>query len=73
MDEVDGIQILDFIMEHDIPSRVIMITAFATIDVAREALVKGAFHFVAKPFNPKELRSAINKAALSLGHQGMKT
>ncbi len=73
MDEVDGIQILDYIMEHDIPSRVIMITAFATIDVAREALVKGAFDFVAKPFNPKELRSAINKAALSLGHQGMKT
>ena len=39
--------------------------------VAREALVKGAFDFIAKPFKPKDLRAVINKAALSLGHKGI--
>lgn len=70
MEEVDGIQILEYIMSHCENTRVIMITAYATIDVAREALVKGAFDFVAKPFKPKDLRAVINKAALSLGHMG---
>jgi FixJ family two-component response regulator len=50
---------------------VILITGYATVEVAREALVKGAFDFIAKPFKPKELRGVINKAALSLGHRGI--
>ena len=39
--------------------------------LAAEAMAKGAFDFIAKPFKPKELRAVINKAALSLGHQGI--
>jgi CheY-like chemotaxis protein len=41
---------------------------YATVEVAREALVKGAFDFIAKPFLPRELTAVVNKAALSLGH-----
>jgi FixJ family two-component response regulator len=51
-------------------TRVILITGYATVEVAREALVKGAFDFIAKPFKPKDLKAVINKAALSLGHTG---
>jgi DNA-binding NtrC family response regulator len=67
MDKVDGIQILERVLERSDHSRVIIITGYATIEVAQEALAKGAFDFIAKPFKPNDLRAAINKAALSLG------
>ncbi len=69
MEEVDGIHVLEHIMERCKNTRVILITGYATVEVAREALVKGAFDFIAKPFKPKELTAVVNKAALSLGHQ----
>jgi FixJ family two-component response regulator len=36
------------------------------VDLAREALVKGAFDFIAKPFKPSDLRVIIEKAAVDL-------
>jgi len=69
MEEVDGIRVLEHIMEQGKNTRVILITGYATVEVAREALVKGAFDFIAKPFKPKELTAVVNKAALSLGHK----
>jgi CheY-like chemotaxis protein len=71
MDEVDGIQVLDHVMAECPRTRVVLITGYATVEVAREALVKGAFDFIAKPFKPKDLRAVLNKAALSLGHKGV--
>ncbi|MCJ7773932.1 MAG: response regulator [Desulfobacterales bacterium] len=71
MEEVDGIQVLEHIMEKCKNTRVILITGYATVEVAREALVKGAFDFIAKPFKPRDLRAVVNKAALSLGHTGV--
>jgi CheY-like chemotaxis protein len=71
MEEVDGIQVLEHIMSKCKNTRVILITGYATVEVAREALVKGAFDFIAKPFKPKDLRAVVNKAALSLGHKGI--
>jgi CheY-like chemotaxis protein len=70
MDEVDGIQMLEHVMSSCPDTRVILITGYATVEVAREALVKGAFDFIAKPFKPRDLRAVINKAALSLGFSG---
>jgi len=72
MEGVDGIHILEHIMENCEHTRVILITGYATVEVAREALVKGAFDFIAKPFKPKELTAVVNKAALSLGHLPVK-
>jgi CheY-like chemotaxis protein len=67
MEEVNGIQILEYVTSHCQRARVILISGYATVEVAREALVKGAFDFIAKPFTPRDLRAVINKAALSLG------
>jgi len=38
------------------------------VELAREALVKGAFDFIAKPFKPGDLRSIIEKAVLELAN-----
>ena len=70
MDELDGIEVLEQILSKCQNTRVILITGYATVEVAREALMKGAFDFIAKPFKPRDLKAVINKAALSLGHTG---
>lgn len=71
MEGMDGIQVLEHIMTNCDRTRVILITGYATVEVAREALVKGAFDFIAKPFKPKDLRAVVSKAALSLGHKAI--
>jgi len=66
MDDVDGMQILEHVKRHSPRTKIIIITGYATVDLAREALVKGAFDFIAKPFKPADLRVIIEKAAIDL-------
>ena len=66
MDDVSGIEILEYIRKKSLRTKVIMITGYATLEVARESLTKGAFDFIAKPFKIKEIRKAIEKAAEAL-------
>ncbi len=66
MAEMDGIQVLEKVFEKSRHTKVIMISGYATLDLAKESLTKGAFDFIAKPFKVKELRNAIKKAAKSL-------
>jgi CheY-like chemotaxis protein len=70
MEKLNGIQVLEKIMAKSSRTKVIFITGYATVENAREALVKGAFDFIAKPFKPNDLRMAIVKAAMSLGYRG---
>lgn len=70
MEDLDGIQVLEHVMSKSEKTKVIFITGYATVENAREALVKGAFDFIAKPFRLNDLRMAITKAALSLGYRG---
>jgi DNA-binding NtrC family response regulator len=71
MDEMDGIEVLEKVKSGSAQTKVIMITGYATVEVAREALGKGAFDFIAKPFKPNELREIIVKAAESLGFKNL--
>ncbi len=70
MDEVDGIGVLERVKALSKRTKVIMITGYATLEVAHEALAKGAFDFIAKPFKPEDLRQAVARAAEALGIQG---
>jgi DNA-binding NtrC family response regulator len=67
MDEMDGMQILEHVLAKSPETKVIMITGYAMIALAREAMEKGAFDFIAKPFKPDDLRTVIAKAAEALG------
>jgi DNA-binding NtrC family response regulator len=71
MDEIDGIEVLQKVLTRWPATKVIMITGYATVEVAREAIAKGAFDFIAKPFKPQELRDVIAKAAEALGFEGI--
>lgn len=66
MDEIDGLEVLEQVLEKSDRTKVIIITGYATVEVAREALSKGAFDFIAKPFKPKDLRAIIERAAAQL-------
>ncbi len=66
MPDVDGMQLLEHIVSGKLQTKVILITGYATVDVAREALRKGAFDFIAKPFRPADLRAVIERAGESL-------
>jgi DNA-binding NtrC family response regulator len=67
MDEMDGMQVLEYVRAKSSTTRVILITGYAMIALAREAMDKGAFDFIAKPFKPDDLRQVIARAAESLG------
>jgi DNA-binding NtrC family response regulator len=63
MDEVDGLGVLAAVQSSQPGVRTIVITGYARADVAREAQVKGAFDFIAKPFKPSELLAVLDRAA----------
>jgi DNA-binding NtrC family response regulator len=63
MGEIDGIQVMERAFEKSTRIKVIMITGYATMELARESMAKGAFDFIAKPFKSKEIRATIAKAA----------
>jgi DNA-binding NtrC family response regulator len=63
MEGLDGLGVLRHAQARSPRTLVIMITGYATVDVAREALTLGAFDFIAKPFKLDDLRAVIARAA----------
>jgi DNA-binding NtrC family response regulator len=53
--ELGGLEVLDEIKKHDPEMVVLMITAFASMEMAIAAIKKGAFYFVPKPFDNQQL------------------
>jgi DNA-binding NtrC family response regulator len=62
MKELDGIEILKRVKQISPETQVIIITGFATVEKAKEALKIGAFDFIAKPFKLSQLRDLVIKA-----------
>lgn len=60
---MSGLDVLERLNQRRDDALVIMITAYASLDVAVSATKRGAFDFLAKPFTPEELRDAVRKAA----------
>lgn len=67
MDGIDGLEILEHVLRKSPRTKVIMITGYAMMAVAREAMEKGAYDFISKPFTPDDLRKVIAMAAQALG------
>lgn len=70
MPGIDGLEVLQRIkaIEPDIP--VIMITAFATVEMSIQALRRGAYDMLTKPFEPDELLYRVRNA---LSHNQLKS
>jgi ATP-dependent Lon protease len=69
MEKVDGMGILERAKQIDPSTQVIIITGYATVPTAVEAMRKGSYHFLAKPLKLDEIRSAVRKALRNKGNQ----
>lgn len=69
MNNINGIQILEEVRKKSDKTKVIIITGFATAALAREAMEKGAYDMIAKPFKPADLRKIVANALTDLGYK----
>lgn len=59
--DMDGLKVLEEILATGIKAYVIIITAFATIDSAVQAIKMGAFDYLPKPFMPSQIDHILAK------------
>jgi putative two-component system response regulator len=62
MPGVTGIDLLQHIHTYNQQIPVILMTAFAELDIAVDAIKRGAFDFITKPYNPDYLVHSVEKA-----------
>ncbi len=62
MREMNGIEVLRAIKDTDAAIEVIMMTAYASLQTARDAIAHGASEYLIKPFSKKEVEEAVAKA-----------
>lgn len=61
MPQMDGMELLEHLNRLDPDLVKIVITGFATLETAVEAVQRGAYDYLAKPFTPGELRTRVNR------------
>ncbi len=64
MEKVDGMQVLSRSREMQPFTEVIMITGYATVDLAVKAMKSGAYFYLAKPFKIAAVRNIVKEALL---------
>jgi DNA-binding NtrC family response regulator len=62
MPGMDGMELLELAKKHDKEILILMVTAFGSLASAEEAVSKGAFDYISKPFRKEQLLIAIDKA-----------
>jgi len=62
MPGMSGMEVLDQVRTIDSNLIVIVITGYATVESAVEAMKKGAYDFIPKPFTPDQLRIVVRRA-----------
>jgi DNA-binding NtrC family response regulator len=62
MPGLDGIEIIEAVKRTDDDIPVIIMTAYGTVETAAEALKKGGFDFITKPFRKEQILFTIDKA-----------
>lgn len=69
MKKANGIEVLEAVKEHNPITPVVLMTAYASAETAVEAMKKGAYDYISKPFNVEDLqltvKNAIEKKALA--------
>jgi DNA-binding NtrC family response regulator len=59
---VDGMDLIDIIKKIDAKLPIIIITAYGTLETAEEAVQKGAYDFITKPFRKETILITIRRA-----------
>jgi DNA-binding NtrC family response regulator len=64
MEGVDGMGVLKMSRELQPHTEVVMVTGYATVNSAVEAMKEGAYHYIAKPYKIDEVRKIVKEALL---------
>jgi DNA-binding NtrC family response regulator len=59
---VDGIDLIGIVKGIDVTLPIIVITAYGTIETAEEAIQKGAYDFITKPFRKETILITMKRA-----------
>jgi DNA-binding NtrC family response regulator len=62
MPGLDGIELIEAVKQIDIDIPIIIMTAYGTVESATEAIQKGGFDFITKPFKKEQILFTIDKA-----------
>ncbi|MBN1407738.1 MAG: sigma-54-dependent Fis family transcriptional regulator [Calditrichaceae bacterium] len=71
MQNIDGMELLKMINDHDPLLKVIMVTGYSSIEHAVEAIHLGALDYIPKPVDPVKLKKVVSRAISvpSMGHE----
>jgi len=72
MPGINGLQLLSMLKQIDPALPVILITAYGTVDTAVEAMKKGAYDYILKPFDNEEILFVVKKAIASNRYRNKK-
>ena len=68
---IHGTEVLEYFNKNNPDILVLMITSYASLELAVTATNNGAYDFIPKPFTPQELKSALENGAKHLFLRGM--
>ncbi|MEX2489258.1 MAG: EAL domain-containing protein [Pseudomonadales bacterium] len=63
MPGVSGLDVIDYITANQVPCKVVVVSGEASFETARQALHRGAYDFLKKPYLPDELLNTMKNAA----------
>jgi two-component system response regulator AtoC len=70
MVEADGLEVLDWVRAHAVETPVLLVTAFGNVDGAVDAIQRGAYDYISKPYDVAQIKLVVDRA---LRHRGLST
>ena len=62
MVEADGLQVLDWVRENAVETPVLLVTAFGNVDGAVDAIRRGAYDYISKPYEIAAIKLVVDRA-----------
>ena len=69
MVDVDGLEVLDWVHKHAAETPVLLVTAFGNVDGAVDAIRRGAYDYISKPYDVNTIKLVVDRA---LRHRRLK-
>jgi DNA-binding NtrC family response regulator len=62
MVEADGLQVLDWVVKNAVETPVLLVTAFGNVDGAVDAIRRGAYDYISKPYDVNAIKLVVDRA-----------
>src|SRR2546426_11914541 len=62
MVDVDGLEVLDWVRKHAPETPVLLVTAFGNVDGAVDAIRRGAYDYISKPYDVNTIKLVVDRA-----------